>query len=143
MKVHHIGYAVRDIDSALECFNKLGYVCVSQKIDELRRVRIAFIRNEETLVELVAPNGPNSPVDEMINKNGPAPYHICYTVKDIDEQCKKLKKEGWTVIIKKSQAPAIGDASVAFLFHKRIGIIEIVEESDWTDDTVNVFIGGG
>ena len=130
MRVHHIGYAVRDIDSALECFCKLGYVYESQKIDESRRVRIVFIRNNETLVELVAPEGPNSPIDEALKKNGPAPYHICYSVDDIDEQCKKLKNEGWTVLIKKSPAPAIGDASVAFLFNKRVGVIEIVEERD-------------
>ena len=128
MRVHHIGYAVRDIDSALECFNKLGFVCESQIIDGSRRVRIAFVRNGETLVELVAPEGPNTPIDETLNKNGPAPYHICYAADNIDEQCKKLKKEGWTVLIKKTPAPAIGDASVAFLFHKQAGIIEIVEE---------------
>ena len=130
MKVHHIGYAVRDIENALEGFYQLGFVLESRNADESRRVCIAFLRNGETLVELVAPDDSDlpSPIDEVLKKVGPSPYHICYIVEDIDNQCKSLKKEGWSILIKRSPAPAIDNAPVAFLFRKSVGIIELVEQ---------------
>jgi len=127
MKVHHIGYAVKEIDEAVKKFRDLGYVVEDKIEDESRKVVIAFARNNDVLVELVAPMGEGSPVDGILDKNGAAPYHICYEVHNIEEACKELKKEGWTVLIKPAPAPAINGALVVFLYNRIVGLIELVE----------------
>ena len=123
-----MGYAVNNIENAMESFSNLGFVKEDTQVDVNRKISIAFIRNGDTLVELIEPYGENSPVDEILKKNGPTPYHICYSVCDIDNALKELKKSGWVVILKKAPAPAMGDAMVAFLHNKPLGIIELVEE---------------
>jgi len=56
MRSHHIGYAVSNIHESLELFKALGYELVEDPIkDEKRKVEIAFVRNNELLVELIAP----------------------------------------------------------------------------------------
>jgi len=129
MKVHHIGYAVDEMDGAIKKFEDLGYALIGEKTeDKLRKVVIAFVKSGDTLVELIAPSGTGSPVDRVIEKNGATPYHICYEVEDIAETCSLLKKEGWTILIKPAPAPAISGAPVAFLYNKIIGLIELVEK---------------
>ena len=128
MKVHHIGYAVNSIESAFEQFKLLGFTKESFQIDESRKVSIAFIRNGDTLVELIEPCGEGSPVEELLKKSGPAPYHICYCAECIDDVLPELKKAGWAVISKKAEAPAISGAPVVFLYNKEAGLIELVEE---------------
>lgn len=127
MKVHHIGYAVKRLDKAAELFEGLGYAAGEITEDEARRVKILFMKNEHACVELVAPNGEPNSVDGVLNKNGPTPYHICYEVADMEEAVGKLKENGWMVVREAEAAPAIGGASVVFLYNRHIGMIELVE----------------
>ena len=48
MKIHHIAYAVTDIESARKKFEYLGY-CVSQPVmeDDGRGIRIEFLRHAD------------------------------------------------------------------------------------------------
>lgn len=38
LKIHHIGYAVKNIDKAIEHFSNLGYVVHEKSVDEKRKV---------------------------------------------------------------------------------------------------------
>ncbi len=130
MKVHHIGYAVKDIEKAKQSFMKLGYTVEKKTVDYIRNVVIAFARNDSTIIEMIAPLDNGSPIDNILEKNGAMPYHICYEVKNIEDACKSLKKDGWIILGKPSPAPAISsleDIKVVFLYDKNIGLIELVE----------------
>lgn len=130
LKIHHIGYAVKDIDQGIESFKKLGYKVSHKTKDYDRKVLIAFAMNDDLAVELIAPMGVGSPIDNILAKNGPSPYHICYEVADIGASCDELKREGWLILGKPSAAPGIickGNAEVVFLYNKNVGIIELVE----------------
>lgn len=130
MKIHHIGYAVHNIDDAIESFIVIGYELVSKTDDTLRKVVIAFVKNGDIVIELISPSDIDSPIDNILEKNGPSPYHICYEVPNIDDACKMLRKEGWVIIRKPALAPAInleGSAKVVFLYEKNMGLIELVE----------------
>lgn len=129
MKIHHIGYAVEDMDKAKKYFVDLGYDVGVITNDETRKVEIAFAKNGEVVIELIAPQAPGSPVDNILGKNGPIPYHICYEVSNVDVACKEMKHKGWSVLRKPETAPAINGAKVAFLFNKSVGLIEIVEKN--------------
>lgn len=128
MKVHHVGYAVADIAKAISVFEKLGYIVKKDMVeDELRKIKIVFMKNNEECIELVAPNGEANPVEGVLSKNGSTPYHICYETTDMAEEILTLRKQGWIVIQKPKEAPAIDNQLVAFLYQKDIGMIELVE----------------
>nr|3HDP_A Chain A, Glyoxalase-I [Clostridium acetobutylicum] len=128
LKVHHIGYAVKNIDSALKKFKRLGYVEESEVVrDEVRKVYIQFVINGGYRVELVAPDGEDSPINKTIKK-GSTPYHICYEVEDIQKSIEEMSQIGYTLFKKAEIAPAIDNRKVAFLFSTDIGLIELLEK---------------
>lgn len=127
MKLHHIGYAVADIEKATSEFVSLGYVIESKTVDVARNIVIVFAKNNGTLIELISPLNKGSPVDNILEKNGPMPYHICYEVANIFEATKNLKQVGYLVIQKTSPAPALNEQNVCFMYSKTLGIIELVE----------------
>lgn len=135
MKIHHIGYAVSDIETAISKFEYLNYSMISDKIDNARNVRIVFMRNYNYLVELVSPINRNSPVNNILLKMGPTPYHICYKTTDIDKTIADMVIQGWLLVKKKERAIAIENRYVAFLYNKVIGLIELVEteEDDYNE----------
>lgn len=129
LKIHHIGYAVKNIDKAIELFGNLGYIVHEKTIDEKRKVIIAFAESSGYSIELIAPLSDGSPVDSILKKNGSTPYHICYETADVKKMCQELKVEKFRVISDISPAPAIDNANVVFLLNPVMGIIELVETS--------------
>ena len=127
MKIHHLGYAVNNINDSIIEFEKLGYTKISFVNDLLRNVQIAFMSNQDYLVDLIAPLNDKSPVDKVLLKMGSTPYHICYETHDIDSKVSELKNDGWMLIKKKEIAIAIDDNYVVFMYHKIVGLIELVE----------------
>lgn len=128
MKVHHIGYAVKNIEEAVKTFQQLGYTLGGGITkDDFRCVKICFMKNGNECVELVAPNGEKTPVDGVLKLNGATPYHICYEVNNLDNSIAELKKQKFMVVQKPEIAPAIDCCKVAFLYQKDIGMIELVE----------------
>ena len=129
MKIHHIGYAVNNIEDSLNEFKKLGYKCVENKIvDKKRKVIIQFIENGDYSIELVAPLGKESPVTNLLKKQGNSPYHICYETDNLEKEIKDLDDDGFVIISDLLKAPAINNKKVIFLYKKEIGLIELVEE---------------
>src|SRR5580658_743073 len=78
---HHVGVAVQDLAEASSTYKTLfGYELVSGPFDDpIQNVSVCFLSRGEgdTLLEIVAPLGPNSPIDRTL-KNGGGTYHICY-----------------------------------------------------------------
>ena len=132
MRLHHIAYAVRDIESAEESFRALGYSPENRLFaDEVRRVLIRFLTNKDgERVELVAPLDDASPVTKRLeDSRGVAhPYHLCFEVRDIGESVEKLRLRGFMRISSVAPAPAIDGKNVVFLMSKAGGLIELVEE---------------
>jgi methylmalonyl-CoA/ethylmalonyl-CoA epimerase len=130
MKMHHIGYAVRKIDEAFKYFKLLGFSIASEVTeDTLRNVRICFIENNGVQVELIEPLNEKSPVENVLGKNGPTPYHLCIETENIIRSVSELQKNGFMLLNPPKVAPAIENRHVAFLFRKEIGIVELVDEA--------------
>lgn len=132
MKLHHIGYAVGDIETSERGFAALGFKRDGAPTeDERRNVRILFMSSlDGTIIELVEPLNENAPVvGSLATQRGVAhPYHLCYTVADIEKCVADLKREGFVPISDIAPAPAIGSHDVCFLLSKNVGLIELVEE---------------
>ena len=128
MKVHHIGYAVRDINISAEEFEKLGYKKYSEIVeDSVRSVFIQFMEKDGYLIELIAPLNDKSNVCAILKKTGSSPYHFCYEVQNIDIEIENLLNTGYVLIEKPCEAVAIANKKVAFLYNKDIGILELLE----------------
>lgn len=127
MRLHHVGYAVRDLDAAEAAFAKLGHQISARTDDTVRQVRISWAVLDGIRVELVAPLSPGSPVDGVLDKLGPTPYHLCYQVPEIAEALSALRADGYLPLSAPAPAPAIGGALVVFLYSRVLGLIELVE----------------
>ena len=130
MKIDHIGYAVKNIDKAKKSMEALGYVFEDTVDDIDRNIFIAFGEMDGYRVELVAPktlSGGGTPVDGVLGKNGPTPYHICYRSDDIEADIERLKACRFKVSIPLTPAIAFGGKRVVFLYSLSVGLIEIVE----------------
>ena len=128
MKIHHIGYAVKYIEKALEEFILIGFKKLSEIEDVQRSIYIIFIEKDGYVIELISPLSSDSPINKLISKNGPIPYHMCYETDEFYKDLDRLKKTGWITVEKPKNAIAINNALVAFLYSKYIGIVEIVEK---------------
>lgn len=78
---------------------------------------------------MISPAGDKNPVSDILKKNGPTPYHLCYVSnnfeKDIEDVIKVTKGK---VVIPPKAAVAFGGRRVVFLYSLTIGLIELVEE---------------
>ena len=128
LKYHHLGIACNDIDATAKHYQDIGYVKGDIVYDPLQNIKICFLDHSDMpRIELLSPVDENSPIVEILKKNGTTPYHICYSVGDIDKTIKELKKQRFLVVSSAKPACAISNQRVAFLYNKETGLIELVE----------------
>jgi len=127
---HHVGVAVRRLADAIPIFKSLfGYEVVSGPFDDsIQNVSVCFLTrgNGDPLIELVAPLGPNSPVDRTLKKGG-GTYHICYQVPDIRSAIEHLTREGSLLLSGPVPAVAFGMREIAWLITAADLLIELVQ----------------
>lgn len=133
MKVHHLGIAVFKMDDSIKTFEGLGWVVEGSVTDDaVRNVKIVFMKHAVTgeMIELISPMGEDSPVTETLKsmKNVATPYHICYEVKDFEKAIEILKGRRYILTDGAKPAPAIDGRRVAFMLHRNVGLIELLEE---------------
>ncbi len=132
MKVHHIGYLVKEIQKSIPAFEALGYQ-VDDRFpvdfwDASRMAHFAFLRCGGYCIELIAP-AKESPLYALYRQYKCAPYHMCYLCEGLEETIERLKEKGFMLFLAPAPAPAIGEtANVAFLISARAGMVELLEE---------------
>jgi methylmalonyl-CoA/ethylmalonyl-CoA epimerase len=130
MRIHHVGYAVHDLEAATEGFVALGYRCEGGPMADVpRKIRVQFVERDGYRVELIAPlNGPDtpSPVTGLLEHIGPTAYHLAYEVDDVEGEIGRLVGLGYRVIEEPSVAPAVGGRDAAFLMHPEVGLVEVL-----------------
>jgi methylmalonyl-CoA/ethylmalonyl-CoA epimerase len=128
MNFHHVGIACEDIDATAAHYTAMGYTLHPTVVDPLQNIRIAFLTHPSMpCLELLAPVDEKSPVVQILEKNGTTPYHICYTVPDLKDAIKQLKRQRYVVVSSAKPACALEGKEVAFLFHKEVGLIELLQ----------------
>lgn len=127
-RVHHIGIAVFDIEATALKYERNGYKRSEVVYDPIQRVNICWLTKEnDPVIELLSSGSENSPVNKVLEKNGVSPYHICYEVDNLDEAILDLRRERFILVSKPAPAVAFKGSSVAFLYHKDVGLIELVQ----------------
>lgn len=129
MKVHHVGYLIKRMGPAIEMFEQLGFVVEQETIyDPYRKINICFMTNGGERIELIESAAQDSIVAGLLKKKGIGPYHICYEVPDLKGAIDELTAAHYFVTDAPEVAVALDNRKVAFLFHSRIGLIEVLEE---------------
>ncbi|OGP13579.1 MAG: methylmalonyl-CoA epimerase [Deltaproteobacteria bacterium RIFCSPLOWO2_02_FULL_50_16] len=129
--IHHIGIAVQDLETAIALYQRLlGKDPEHVEIVADQNVKTAFFSIGSTLLELISPTTPDSPIAKFIEKKGAGIHHICLEVNDIENYLEKLKREGVKLIDATPQLGAHG-RKIAFIHPKSMGgvLIELSEKS--------------
>lgn len=128
MEFHHIGVATCNIKKSIEIFEKLGFISGEVIFDKNQKVNICFMRKDgHPDIELVEPSNEKSTVQNILEKVGTAPYHLCYHTNDIFQEILNLKKNKFLLVVNPVEATAFCNKKICFCYHKDFGLIELIE----------------
>ena len=127
----HIGIATPDLEVGSAPYVALGLEPLGA--DELvasQRVVVRTFRAGGTLVELLAPTAPDSPIQAFLDKRGPGLHHTAYRVAHLEREIERLERIGADFL---STEPRPGRAGTRVVFlHPKWGqgvLIELVEHA--------------
>jgi len=83
-RIDHIGIAVRDLDQAIQVYERLLGLHVSGR-ERLERegIEVALIPIGESRIELITPLHPESKVEKFLKDRGEAVHHVAYATDDV------------------------------------------------------------
>ena len=130
LNLHHIGIAVRDIAQATADYHRrLGCELEGGVVhDPVQTAFIQFLRfpGDSVLIELVAPDGPQSKLTNAVKKGGGL-NHVCHSTDDIESACQALQDEGMAILLDPTPAVAFGGRRIAWLMGEDRVLTELVE----------------
>jgi methylmalonyl-CoA/ethylmalonyl-CoA epimerase len=97
--VHHVGFAVTDLDSAVETYGRLfGATLEHRDAVAEQGVEAASVLVGASRVELLVPTGVDTPVGRFLAKRGPGMHHVAYEVDDVASVLVGLEQAGAELI---------------------------------------------
>ena len=132
MRLHHMGFVVADIAAAMPGFlRSLGATWDSQIFaDPNQKVKVAFltIRADDPLVELVEPDGNDSPVLRFLNEKGGGLHHACYEVRNLEQELSDFRGRGSLIVKRPKPAVAFQGRRIAWVLTPEKFLVELLEE---------------
>ena len=128
-RIYHLGYAVEDIGAASRFYREnFGAQPTEPEVVEEQGVIATMFRVGESMIELVQPTRPDSPVGRFLARRGEGIHHVAYQVEDLEAALEELKKNGVELIDEEPRLGA-GGTRVAFVHPKgAFGVLtELVE----------------
>ena len=99
MHIDHIGIAVKDLNDAVDTYEKLlNTPCYKTESVESEKVETAFFQTGESKVELLGATEPDSVIAKYIEKRGEGLHHVAFEVDNIRAELKRLEGEGFTIL---------------------------------------------
>ena len=130
-RVDHIGIAVSSLEESIPLFEKL----LDTKLNKReavgsQKVEVAFFKVGGGTIELLAPNSHDSEIKKFIKKKKEGVHHIALNVSNIEQEIKRLEKNGFEFV---SKTPMIGanNKRIVFLHPKSTNgvLVEICEDT--------------
>jgi methylmalonyl-CoA/ethylmalonyl-CoA epimerase len=129
--LHHVGFVVPSIAESAPQFAAALDSDWDGKIilDPLQAARVSFLASKvacDPLFELVEPAGMDSPVGKFLKRGGGL-HHVCYQVKNLEEQLQRSRERGALLVRAPAPAVAFGGRRIAWVFTKTKLLIEYLE----------------
>ena len=126
--MHHVGIAVSNLDDAIAKYRAMGFVVGPPETVASEGVRIAFVMEGETRLELVESLSPDGTIARFIAKRGEGMHHVAFSVRDIRKAMADLRAKGFDVIDAEPRK-GHGGRLVAFLHPKSLHgvLLELVQ----------------
>jgi methylmalonyl-CoA/ethylmalonyl-CoA epimerase len=131
-RIYHLGYAVEDLEAASRFYREnFGAEPGEPEAVEEQGIVAVMFRVGESMVELVQPTRPDSPVGRFLERRGEGVHHVAYEVNDLDAALTELKNNGVELIDEEPRV-GVGGTRVAFVHPKgAFGVLtELVELPD-------------
>ncbi len=126
--VDHVGIAVRDIQAALELFQRV-FATPPALVEELpdQGVRAALIQVGQTRIELLEPLADGTSVGRFIERRGEGLHHLALNVADLEGKLNALEGLGFRLVDKEPREGLSG--RIAFIHPQSVfGVLtELVE----------------
>ena len=113
-KIYHLGYAVENIETATRFYEEHFGVRVGEpeEVEEQGIVATMF-EVGESMIELVQPTRPDSPVGKFLEKRGEGFHHVAFKVDDLEAALRDLRENGVELI---DEEPRIGAGGTRMAF---------------------------
>ena len=128
-RIYHLGYAVEDIEAASRFYSEnFGVEPGETEVVEEQGVVATMFWVGESMIELVQPTRPDSPVGRFLERRGEGVHHVAYEVEDLEAVLRELKWSGVELVDEEPRVGA-GGTRVAFVHPKSaFGVLtELVE----------------
>lgn len=134
-RIYHLGYAVRDLEATASFYEShFGARPGEPETVEEQGITATMFEVGESMIELLQPTRPDSPVGKFLAKNGEGFHHVAFAVEDLESALAELKESGVELIDEEPRIGA-GGMRMAFLHPKgAFGVLtELVELPEGTE----------
>jgi methylmalonyl-CoA/ethylmalonyl-CoA epimerase len=113
--VHHVAFAVEDLEEAVETYRRLfgAEVELRGRLEE-QGVEAVYLRIGSGRVELVSPLAEDTHVGRFLARRGPGMHHVGFAVADVQEAVDELTANG-AEVIDPDPRPGLGGHLVSFV----------------------------
>jgi methylmalonyl-CoA/ethylmalonyl-CoA epimerase len=114
-RIHHVGYAVADIDAALAALSdRWGMSVDAREVLEDQGVEAAALGVGSGQIELIRPLGPDGAVARFLERRGPGLHHVAFAVEDLEAALNQLRADG-AELIDQTPRRGLGGHLIAFV----------------------------
>jgi methylmalonyl-CoA/ethylmalonyl-CoA epimerase len=127
--IDHIGIAVPDLEAGSAVYIAIGLTALEPDEEVAsQKVMVRAFQAGSSLIELLAPTAPDSPIAVFLEKRGPGLHHVALRVDGLEAEIERLEALG-AVFINREPRPGRAGTRVVFLHPKWSGgvLIELVE----------------
>jgi len=132
MKIDHICFAVKNLEEAIEYWERVfGYRQMTQiVVNSLQKVKVTFIqRDDSVLIKLIEPLESNQSLVNFVSRGGGF-HHLCFKCDDLEKQITELTGKGLLTLVSPQPGEAFKSNNIAFLL-ARYGLnIELIDTDE-------------
>jgi methylmalonyl-CoA/ethylmalonyl-CoA epimerase len=131
LSIDHLGIATADLETGSAPYLALGLAQIGPD-EEIasQKVIVRAFQSGSSLIELLAPTAPDSPISVFLEKRGPGLHHLALHVENLEAEISRLQATGANFLNPEPRAGRAG-SRVVFL-HPKWGagtLIELVEHN--------------